>query len=67
MVFRKLHNEESYDLYPENTGDIVSRNLSWMGIMAGMRENISVHTYCAEKIPFGRPGSAWENNVEINL
>jgi len=58
---------ESYDFYSENIGVIVSRNLSWMGIMAGMRENISVHTYCAEKRPFGRPESVWEDNVEINL
>jgi hypothetical protein len=26
-----------------------------------------VHTYCAEKIPFGRPRRVWEDNVVINL
>jgi hypothetical protein len=69
IVFRKLHNEESYDLYSENIGNIlvVSRNILIEKGLWQAWERISMHTYCAEKRPFGRPRSVWEDNVEINL
>jgi hypothetical protein len=41
----KLHNEEPYDLYssPNITQVIKSRQMSWKGHVAHMRERVQVH------------------------
>jgi hypothetical protein len=50
IVSIKLQNEETYDdSYSGNIRGIDSRNLRWMGIMAGMGENVSAYILCGKE------------------
>jgi hypothetical protein len=71
--WRKLHNEELYDLYssPSIVRVIKARRMRWAGHVARMGEvrgafNILVGRPKGRR-PLGRPRRRWEDNIKMDL
>jgi hypothetical protein len=67
--WRRLYNEELYDVYPY-IKVIKSRRLIWTSHVARTGETIGAHRVLVDK-PVGknprlRPKRRWENNIKIN-
>ena len=71
--WRKLHNEELYDLYslPSIVRAIKSRRMRWAGHVARTRKRRGVYRVLMGKPqgkrPLGRPKRRWENNNMMDL
>jgi hypothetical protein len=71
--WRKLHNDELYDLYssPNIVRVIKSRKMRWAGHVARMGEGRGVHRVLVGrpegKRPLGRPRRRWEDNITMDL
>jgi hypothetical protein len=71
--WRKLHNEELYDLYssPSIIRIIKSRRMRWVGHVARMEEERNAYRLLVGKPegrrPLGRPRRRWLDNVRIDL
>jgi hypothetical protein len=71
-VWRKLHNEELYDLYssPNMLRVIISR-MRWTGYVALMGEGRGMYRVLVGKPegkrPVGRPRHRWEDNIKVDL
>jgi hypothetical protein len=71
--WRRLHNEELYDLYssPNIIRVMKSRIMRWAGHMASMGDRRGVYRVLAGRPEgrrqFGRPRRRWENNFEMDL
>jgi hypothetical protein len=70
--WRKLHNEELYNLYssPNIIRMIKSRRMRWAGHVAQMRmkrSGYSILMGTPEGRPLGRPRRRWEDNIKIDL
>jgi len=71
--WRKLHNEEFYDLYssPNNFQVIKSRRLRWAGHVAHMGERRGVYIVLVGEPegnrPLARPRHRWEDNIKVDL
>jgi len=71
--WRKLHNEELYDLYcsPNIIQLIRSRRMRWAGHVALIGEKRSVYRVFVGKTEgkrqLGRPKHRWENNIKLNI
>ena len=71
--WRKLHNEELYDLYcsPNNVRVIKSRRMKWAGNITRTGERRGVNRVLVEKTegkrPLGRPRRRWEDNIKMDL
>jgi hypothetical protein len=71
--WRKLHNEELYDLYssPNIIRTIKSRRMKWAGHVARMgtrRSAYRVLVVTAEgKKPLGRPRRRWDDDIKVDL
>jgi len=71
--WRKLHNEELWDLYPlHNIVRVVKeRRMRWAEHVARMAEGRGVHRVVVGKPegkrPLGRPRRRWEDNIEMDL
>ena len=69
--WRKLHNEELYDLYssPNIVRVIKSRKMRWTGHVARMEERRGVYRVLVGKPegkrPLGRPRRRWEDNIKM--
>ena len=71
--WRKLHNEELYDLYcsPSIVRMIKLRRMRWAGHVARMAGKRGVYRLLVGKPegkrPFGRPRPRWEDNIKLDL
>jgi hypothetical protein len=71
--WRRLHNEELYDLYssPNIIWVIKSRRMRWAGHVARMGEGRGAYRILVGtregKRPLGRPRRRWEDNIEMDL
>ena len=71
--WRKLHNEELYDLYslPNIVRVVKSRRIRWSGHVARMGEDRGVHRVLVGKPegkrPLFRPRRRWEDNIKMDL
>ena len=71
--WRKLLNEELRDFYslPNIVRVVKSRRMKWIGHVARMGEERSVHRVLVGKPegkrPLGRPRHRWEDNIKMNL
>jgi hypothetical protein len=71
--WRRLHNEERYDLYssPNIIRVIKSRRMSRAGHVARMGERTGAYRVLVGRRkgrrPFGRPRHRWQDNIKINL
>ena len=71
--WRKLHNEELYDLYcsPNIFRVIKSRRMGWAGHVTRMGERRGVYRVLVrkpeKKRPLGRPSLRWEDNIEMDF
>ena len=71
--WRKLHNEEPWDLYslPNIVRVVKSRRIRWMGHVVHMGEGRVVHRVLVGKPegkrPLGRPRRGWEDNIKMDL
>ena len=71
--WRKLHNEQLYDLYssPNNVRVIKSRRMRWAGHVASMGEEMGVYRAFVGKPegrrPLGRPRRRWVDNIRMDL
>jgi hypothetical protein len=71
--WRKLHNEELYDLYssPSIIRIIKARRMRWAGHVARMGEKKSAYRLLVGKPggrrPLGRPRRRWVNNIRMDL
>jgi hypothetical protein len=71
--WRKLHNEELYDLYcsPNIVRVKNSRRMRWAGHVAGMGEGRGVYRVLVGKPegkrPLGRSRRRWEDNITMDL
>jgi len=71
--WRKLHNEELWDLYslPNIVRVVKSRRMRWAGHVARMGEGRGVHRVLVGepvgKIPLGRPRRRWKDNIKMDL
>jgi hypothetical protein len=71
--WRKLHNEELYNLYssPSIIRIIKSRRMRWAGHVARMGEKRNVYWLLVGKSegkrPPGRPRRRWIDNIKMNL
>jgi hypothetical protein len=70
--WRKRHNEELHDLYtsPSIIGIIKSRRMRWVGLVVRMWEKRTEYRLLVGKpegkIPLGRPGHRWVDNIKMN-
>jgi hypothetical protein len=71
--WRKLHNEELYDLYcsPNIIRGNKSRRMRWVGHVGSMGEGRGVYRVLVGKsggkIPLGRPRRRWEDNIKMDV
>jgi hypothetical protein len=71
--WRRLHNEELYDLYlsPYIIWVIKSRRMRWAGHVARMGEGRGAYRILVGRPegrrPLGRPGRRWEDNINMDL
>jgi hypothetical protein len=71
--WRKLHNDELYNLYssPNIVRVIKSRRMRWAGHVARMGEGRGVYRILIGvpegKRPLGRPRRRWEDNIKMDL
>jgi hypothetical protein len=71
--WRKLHNEELYDLYslPNIVRMVKSRRMRWAEHVARVEEEKSVHRMLVGKLegkrPLGRPRHRWDDNTKMEL
>jgi hypothetical protein len=70
--WRRLHNEELYDLYSLNVIQVIkSRRMRWTGHVARVGERIRAYRILAGRPegrrPLGRPTRRWEDNIETDL
>jgi hypothetical protein len=71
--WRKLHNEELYNMYssPNIIRVIKSRRMSWVGYVAQMKEKRNAYRIFVGKpdgkSPLGRPRRRWVDNIKMNL
>jgi hypothetical protein len=71
--WRKLHNEELYNLYcwPSIIRMIKSRRTRWTGHIARMREKRNAYRILVGKPegkrPLGRPRRKWDGNIRVDL
>jgi len=71
--WRKLHNEELFDLYSSlNMVRVLkSRRMRWAGHVARMEERREVYRVLVGKpegkIPLGRPRRRWDDNIKMDL
>jgi hypothetical protein len=61
--WRRLHNEELYDLYslPNIIPVMKSRIMRWAGYVARMREKKGAY-----RVLVGRPRRRWEDNIKVD-
>jgi hypothetical protein len=70
--WRRLHNEELYDLYSPNIIRMIkSRRMRWAGLVARMRERRGAYRILVGKpegkIPLGKPRRRWEDIIIKDL
>jgi hypothetical protein len=71
--WRKVHNEELYNLYssPNTIRMIKSRNMGWVGHVAGMGERRNAYRVLVRKPegqrPLRRHRRKWEDNIKMDL
>jgi hypothetical protein len=71
--WRKLHNEELYNLYssPDIIRQVKSRRMRWTGHVARMREERKLYKVLVGKPegnrPLGRPTHRWEDRIRMDL
>jgi len=70
--WRRLHNEELYDLYssPNIIHVIKSGRMRWIGDVACIGETRSSYGVSVGNLrerPLGRPRCRWEGSIKINL
>jgi hypothetical protein len=71
--WRKLHNEELYNLYssPDTIMQVTSRRMRWAGNVAGMGKEKKVYKILVGKPegkrPLGRPRRRWEDGIRMNF
>ena len=71
--WRKLHNEELYNLYssPNILRVIKSRRMRWAGHVARVGEGKDVYSVLVGqsegKRPLGRPKRRWEDNIKMDV
>jgi hypothetical protein len=71
--WRKLHNDELYDLYssPNIVRVIKSRRMRWAGHVARMGEGRGAYRVLVGRTkgmrPPGRPRRRWEDNIKMDL
>jgi hypothetical protein len=71
--WRRLHNEELYDLYssPNVISVIKSRRMRWAGHIARMGEKRGAYRILVGRPeggrPLGRPRRRWEDNIKMDL
>ena len=71
--WRRLHNEELYNLYrsPNLVRVIKSRKLKWAGLVVRMEDGRSAFKILTGKPtgkrPLGRPRRRWEDNIRMDL
>jgi len=71
--WRRLHNEELYDLYssPNTLRVIKSRRMRWAGHVARMGKERGVYRFLVGKPegkrPLGRPRRRWVNDIRMDL
>jgi hypothetical protein len=71
--WRKLHNEELYNLYssPDIIRQVKSRRMRWAGHVARMGEERKVYKILVGKPegkrPLGRPRRRWEDGIRMDL
>jgi len=71
--WRRMHNEERYDLYcsPNIVRVIKSRRMRWAGHVAHMGEERGLYRVLVGKPegkrPLGRPRRRWVDNIRIDL
>ena len=71
--WERLHNEETYDLYPSpNVIRVIkSRRMRWAGHVACMGDRRSAYRVLVESRDenrsLGRPKRRWEDNIKIGL
>jgi hypothetical protein len=71
--WRRLHNEELYDLYSSSNiiRVIKARRMRWAGHVARMGEGVGAYRILVGRPegrrPFGRPRCRWEDNIKMDL
>jgi hypothetical protein len=71
--WRKIHNEELYNLYSSLSiiGKIKSRRMSWAGHVARVGEKRTAYRILVGKPegrrPLGRPRRRWVDNIKMDL
>jgi hypothetical protein len=71
--WKRLHNEELYDLYlsPNIIRVIKSRRMRWAGHVARIGEGRGAYRILVgrpeRRRPLGRPSRRWEDNIKTNL
>jgi hypothetical protein len=72
-LWRKLHNDELYDLYssPNIVRVIKSRRMRWAGHVVCRGEGRGAYRVLVgrpeDKRPLGRPRYRWEDNIKLDL
>ena len=71
--WRRLHNEELYDLYssPNIIQEMKSRRMSWAGYESPVRKRRGAYSVLVGrpegKRPLGRPMCRWEDNIKVDV